>query len=97
MNFNEHLSTKLTESEKSDLVLLFESQHWKTYRKVLITLKEGLTLSMLQESDPNKLLKRSGEVAGLNLSINQLGLMIAEIKRLERRVEGGSTNPTMPA
>lgn len=94
---NHKIPIAFSESEKADLNLLFESSQWKTYRKVLLRLKEGYHQSMLPLEDPNQVLKALGIVVGLNLSINQLGTLVASFKKTnERRVEGESKNPTAP-
>lgn len=87
---------KLTPEDASHLQSLFESPQWKTYRKLLISMKEGYQHSMLPVEDTNKILKTLGTVVGLNLAINQLGVLAATFKKTSERVEGESKNPSQP-
>ena len=73
--------------DKQNLMVLFDSAYWKTYRKVLMTQKRGYELEILQVDDPNKVLKLLGLITGLNLAINQLGILVAQFKAMDKKAE----------
>lgn len=72
-----------TAEEKEALVTLQGSHYWKIYRKILMGLKEGTNIQLLASTDQTLIVKKLGEVVGLNLAINQLDALVAQFKRQE--------------
>jgi len=75
------LNAALTPEQVEHLRVMYHSAGWKIYRQMLITMKDGHQLHMLPKSDPNEILKELGIVVGLNSSINQLGVLMAQLKK----------------
>lgn len=79
----------LTAEEYEQLRALNQSPFWKFYRELLIKIKDAQFLSILPEDNPNKVLKGMGMVAGINLAINQLPMLVsqhdASIKRKQEK------------
>lgn len=87
---------KLTPEDMNDLLQLFESQSWKTYRKVLLSAKDGYQHSMLPQTETNQLLKTLGVVVGINFAVNQLGILVATFKKQANAFSGESKNRGQP-
>ena len=87
----------LSQEDKEHLKVLFYSAGWRIYRKMLIVMKEGHQLHMYPMKDPNEVLKELGIVVGLNSSINQLGVFMAQIKKHDERVAQESKNGLEPS
>jgi hypothetical protein len=87
---------KLTPEDASDLSQLFESRAWKTYRRLLMSMKEGYQHSLLPMEDEKKIMKTLGVVVGMNLAINQLGVTVATFKKQASAFEGETKNPSQP-
>lgn len=79
---------RLSLEDKEQLKVLFNSQGWKLYRNLLMKMKEAHNLSILQDVNPNTILKTLGIIVGLNASINQLGVLMAQFKQSEAALSG---------
>lgn len=80
---------KLGSREYEILAGLNHSDPWKLYREILMRQKNALFDSCLAEDNPNRVLKLMGQVAGLNLAINQLVLLNDEYKKKQARSVDG--------
>ena len=87
---------RLSPEDMNSLLQLFESSSWKTYRRVLLSAKDGFQHSMLPEDEPNKLLKTLGVVVGINFAVNQLGILVATFKKQANALSGESKNQGQP-
>lgn len=86
---------QLSDEQMEILKVLFESQGWKLYRQLLIQAKNGYFDAALPMKDPNEILKTMGTVAGINLAVNQLGLLMASYKqRQAKAVKEVTKNPS---
>ena len=73
--------TQLGPEQYEMLKMLHESAAWKLYRTLLIQAKEGYFHSALPMKDPNEVMKTIGMVAGINLAVNQLGVLMAQFEQ----------------
>jgi hypothetical protein len=80
----------------NELLQLFESRSWKTYRRVLLSAKDGYQHSMLPMEDPKKVMKTLGTVVGINFAVNQLGILVATFKKQANALSGESKNQGQP-
>lgn len=85
---------ELTPEEKEMLKELFESRGWKVYWKYLIAQKNAKVLEAVQIFETNKHFHFTGIVAGLNLAINQLGILVAMFNKPARHVAAESKKQT---
>jgi hypothetical protein len=97
MQYNDDGQFKMIVNLKQEhyelLKLLFESDAWKLYRKLLIQAKEGYFHLALSLDDPNKVLKNMGTAAGVNFAVNQLDLLMFQYKKQQAKlVDGEPTN-----
>lgn len=79
--------TKTSPEDLDSLKNLSVSSLWQVYRKILINMKEAMILQLLQEMDTNKAFDLKGKIAGINLCINQLPVMLAQDKWRQERAE----------
>ena len=75
----------LTPESIESLKTLYNSPHWKLYREVLISAKTEYFNSILPKTETNDIVKNIGIVTGINLAINQLGVLVAEHNRREQK------------
>lgn len=87
---------KLSPEDKEKLIALQSSSQWKLYRQILMAIKGGHSQSLIQMEDTNKVFKTLGQIAGLNLAVVQLDLIVEQIKKA-RQVQAESTKPVQPA
>lgn len=87
----------LSDEDWEILQELNQSRGWRLYRQILLSMKEGHQIAMYPMKDSSEVLKSLGIVVGLNLSVNQLGAMMAQLKQIrDRRVAGESKNQQQP-
>lgn len=87
---------KLSVEQFEQLRGLRNSDSWKLYRQILIQMKDAHFHSALAESDPNKVMKTIGLVAGLNLAVNQLVVFDDAYKKIQAGVVGGEVDKPLP-
>jgi hypothetical protein len=92
----------LTDEQLEILKTLSESQGWKLYRQLLIQMKEGYFHQTLSMSETNDIVKTIGHVAGINLAVNQLVVLMdlykhrvkqREAKAVERVTKNAPSKP----
>lgn len=71
----------LSPADKEILIQLYNSRGWKLYAKMISIYGTGTLNSLLALEDPVKIQKSLGLVAGVNFSINQLGIQVARFKK----------------
>lgn len=76
---------RLTPEQQASLELLHDSPHWAVYREVLLAAKTEFFNGVLPIDDPHKVMKQVGMVTGVNFAINQLPVLVAEMRRQRQK------------
>jgi hypothetical protein len=91
-----HVMPKLTEEDFEKLKALKVSSQWKLYRQILIAVRDGHSQSLAPMEDSNRVFKTLGMIAGLNLAVVQLDLLVEQFDKA-KRVPAESKKPVQPA
>lgn len=86
----------ITEEEKQDLIALNSSPFWRTYKKILSQIRQGYQHSLMPMEDPNKVLKTTGIIVGLNFAEVQLGNLVVQFQQKAERVDAESKKHPQP-
>jgi hypothetical protein len=84
-------ATILGDEQYEILKMLSESPAWRLYRQLLIQAKEGYFHQALAMNDPHQVMKTMGTVAGINLAVNQLAVLMAQYKQKQARAVDRAT------
>lgn len=91
--FGNEIPVLIPSKEQHEILKMLDSSPaWKLYRLMLIQAKEAKLRSILGSNDPNQVMKTIGEVAGLNFTINQLGILVAQHNKKVKSVDSETTN-----
>ena len=75
----------IREEEFEILDQLYNSIGWKTYRDILMNIKDGHLHESMGICEPYRLKQQVSIAAGINLAINQLGVLIAQKQKLDAK------------
>lgn len=90
MNF-EHQTAQLSIQDLEELKMLQFHPGWHIYKKTLMNRVKAASVTCISSFDPNQILKLTGEIAGLNLALNQLGLLVSQYEKQQvKRVDAES-------
>lgn len=67
---------------------------WAVYKRTLAISKQGYQMALMASEDPNRLLKITGQIVGLNFAEVQLGLLMKQFEA--KRVAEESKNRPQP-
>ena len=81
---------KLEEEHHELLRMLEVNQGWRLYRELLIGIKQSYLEMAMPSRDALEIKEMVSIAAGVNLAINQLGVLIASLNKKSERVKGES-------
>ncbi len=87
---------QFTEEEMESLRSLLHSTSWKNYQRVLAISRQGHNAALLASDSGEKALKTAGIVVGLDLAMNQLGVLVSQFEKKAKRVAEESKNQPQP-
>jgi len=73
---------------------MFSSSAWKIYKEILQSVRDGHLFESMSIREPYALKEKVSIAAGINLAVNQLGVLVQTKQKLNAKsVEGETKNP----